>query len=375
VLSEQALMHLVQHSPLRGELLKTAWPSLSVESKLQIIDAVGGLGALGGLGEPKLEDLALVDPAPIVRYWAARSIQFRRPFPQLREDMPPELAAQVAAFHKALEASPEESQKTARADTDECELVRAAARTAGNSLDQMVELPQLARLVTIRQHRHPNNESFARFVEAALKDGSGVSSREVLDCFSEYFSREDVWSELEDLSETLHENWLKTTGWRHLWNIAATAPTDVALTIARMAALKGRDWKIELEQLTALRDEVKAGVVGRHEEPAEQLRKVLTASPEKYSTDLMKSVKRYYDALNNCGDDGRRDPLDVMRSPNHAIFRGVEKVREEVEQLKREVSEGASKLLDLHWLTQVIFVCTVLGIGLMLYLMFRWHRS
>ena len=121
MLSDQVLIELARNSPLREELITAAWPSLSTESRLEVIDAVVPPRERGSSTVPDyLLDLALSDPAPIVRYWAARSYYFRRPV--LGPD-----GKVVPSKIPSLETPPEEYQRTARVEGDRSPLVRAAA--------------------------------------------------------------------------------------------------------------------------------------------------------------------------------------------------------------------------------------------------------
>jgi hypothetical protein len=365
MLSDQVLMELARSSPLRSELLKAAWPALSTESKLQLIDAVST--PAGSPHTPQdVGDLALNDPAPIVRYWAARFFYFQR----LRVD-------QDGRYVGFSEPTPEELRITARADADDCALVQAAAKRSGVAFGDLAELPQLARLVELRRASHPTTEGFARFIETAVE--KGIPIEQVRDCIWEYFASEDVRHELDDLDEDGFTEFSKTRGYARLWSIAATAPADIARLIANNAGLKGKFWKIELPQLLALPDEVKCVVVRRDEEPAEQLRQAIKSTPDKYSKDLVDAVESH--------DKIAADPeirsyseqeleefrLEDMPNRQHAVFLSVKKLREEVNQLKEAFAE-APKQADLDKTAQQILSRVLwvgIGLAIFLYVMLR----
>ncbi|MDB5823672.1 MAG: hypothetical protein JWR21_2376 [Herminiimonas sp.] len=74
MLDEQSLEFLARDAPLRQQVVELAWPSLTVESKLQIINAIQN-------GPFKttptwLMQMCMDESAPLVRYWAARFYTF-----------------------------------------------------------------------------------------------------------------------------------------------------------------------------------------------------------------------------------------------------------------------------------------------------------
>jgi hypothetical protein len=361
MLSDKVLMELARSSPLRSELLKAAWPALSTESKLQLIDAVST--PAGSPHTPEdVGDLALNDPAPIVRYWAARFYYFRR----LRVD-------QDGRYVGFSEPTPEEMRISAKADADDCALVQSAAKQGGIGFGNLIELPQLARLVALRRASYPSTAGFAHFIESAVAKG-GASVQEVRECIWEYFAREDVRHELDELDDDGYSEFSKTGGYKLLWTIAATAPIGIAVVIARHAALKGKYWKIELPQLLALPDEIKEVVVSRIEEPVEQLRQVVRASPDKYSKELVDAVASH-DRM-QADPDGREYSeqellefrLEDMPNRQHAVFLSVKKLREEVSQLMEAFAE-VPKQADLDKTAQQILSRVLwVGIGLAMFL-------
>lgn len=75
MLTERILEELSRNTPRTPELVKLAWPSLSTESKIQIID---GLQQKVGLTYTPswLMHICIEDDSALVRYWAARKFQF-----------------------------------------------------------------------------------------------------------------------------------------------------------------------------------------------------------------------------------------------------------------------------------------------------------
>ena len=346
MLSDQVLVELTRDSPLRSHLLKVAWPALSTESKLQLIDAVC---ASAGIPHTPAEigSLALKDPAPIVRYWAARYYHFERP--RLNRD---------DEFLGISQPTTEELSITARADADDCAIVQAAAKHGGFALDDMTDLPQLARLVELRRASYPTAEAFARFIETAVSTG-GASVEEVRDCIWEYFAREDVRHELDERDDDGFTEYSKTRGYELLWTIASTAPFRIAVLIANRAALQGRFWKIEAPQLLALPDAIKQVVVRRDEEPAEQLRQTIKSSSDKYNKELVDAVDGHYKIQADpsyrdySADEREEFRLEHMANRQHAVFLSVKKVRNEVSLLRDAFAEPP-KLSDLNKAVQQV---------------------
>jgi hypothetical protein len=368
MISDRVLMEFVRNSPLQKILLETAWPSLSVESKLGIIEGMAQQEGSSFNTPDYLVDLALSDSAQIVRYWGVRHYSFRRP------NIGPDGKEKVL-FGRPTPA--EEIQRTARADADPSPVVRAASMEmpglGGLGLGNLIALPQLARLVKIRRLDRPDTDGFATFVETAVAKG-GASLDEVRDCMWEYFRREDVRKESRELDEDAWSEVSKQRGWESLWKLAATAPDEVGRLIANYAAIEGKYWEIKLEQLEALPDRIKRTVMHRDEKPAEKLRETVLKSPEKHPKELVDAANKYYKWRSEdrfpTDDDKQKYQLEHMPR-QEAVFQTVKELREEVERLK-EAFAATPKLLDLTDATRRILNWVVgigIGVAVVLYLM------
>src|SRR5690349_1329724 len=100
---------------MREYLVREAWPDLSTESRLQVIQAMS-VEPLAGIPE-WLSALALDDTAPIVRYWAASRTYFKRPPP----------AGSPAVLGPLYDRTPSQVDLCERARNDSAELVRLCA--------------------------------------------------------------------------------------------------------------------------------------------------------------------------------------------------------------------------------------------------------
>lgn len=366
MLSDLVLMELARKSPLREELIRTAWPSLSTESKLDLVNAVVPPRESSSNTVPGfLLDLALSDSAAIVRYWAARSYYFNKPH------LGPDGRVNPSKFPH-LDPRPEEYQRTARVEGDRSELVRAAASAMrGIGLGELVELAQLERLIKIRALHSPATESLAEFVEKAL--AQGVANSEIAECMSEYFDRQDVRGEVLEMDDDGGSEFSKQRGWAKLWTIAATAPIEVGRPIAWYARLEGVHWKIDLDKLNALPDKVKKAVVWRDEEAAQTLREAVTASPDKYSKEVLEAVRKYDEMRAEYGgrwskEKAERLRLDSMPNRLDAIFDSVKRLNERLE-LQGEAIASLAKETDVAKATQRIVnwvLWAAIGLGLVL---------
>ena len=365
MLSDQVLTELVRSSPLREELLQTAWPSLSTESKLEVIDAVAPRRSASHLPDFLL-DLALSDPEPIVRFWAARSYYFRehRTGPDGKE------LPSIPGF----ETSPEEFQRTARAEGDRSPLVRAATSAVrGLGLMDLIDLSQLERLIKIRTRGHPDTEGVATFVEKGLSQG--LPTNDIRDCLWEYLAREDVLTEVLELDRDGMTEFAKQRGWERLWALAASAPIEVGAPIAGRAPLQGKYWKIKLETLTALPDLLKRTVMARDEEPAESLREAVAASPEKFGKDLADVPRKYHEARAEFGFSEAtraKHRLDTMPNRQDAIFELVNELKAQSEH-QAEAMAALAKQDDVTRATQRI-LNWVIGVAIILGLVFLYLR-
>jgi len=332
---------------------------------LEVVDAVAPPRERASVTVPEfLLDLALSDPAPIVRFWAARSYYFNKPV--LGPD-----GKVVERKMAGFETPPEEYQRIARVEADRSPLVRAAASAVrGLGLGELVELSQLERLIKIRALRNPSTESFADFVEKAL--ARGVAHNDIEECMSEYFGREDVRAEVLELHEDGLTEFSKERGWEKLWTTAATAPIEVGRSIAWYARLEGRYWNIKLEKLNALPNKLKEAVVWRDEEVAQKFREAITASPDKYDKEVVEAVEKYDEMRAEFGRHSKEEAenrrLDSTPNRLDAILDSVKQLREQIEQQSAAITTLA-KQADLVAATQKIVnwvTWAAVGLGVVL---------
>jgi hypothetical protein len=329
MLSDSVFKQLTKSSPLQRRLVEAAWPDLTTESKLAIIDAASGpLQATPYF----LIDLAQVDSAEIIRYWATVSAYFERP--------PSNELAQRVFKDRVIE--PAQTRRTARLDSDPSELVRAAGVSTGivSLGTSLIEQPQLTRLVQIRKASSPSTDSFADFVEAAIK--AQVPDQEVCECIDEYFAREDVFSELQELHPDGYGEYSKTKGWEHLWSIAAKASLPIAYRIATRGAVSGRFWKLKLEVIEALSADLLTHCVYRDEEVFEELRETVRKSPDKFGPKVVKQVNSFDEMRAEFGvrsDEDREEARLLSLPRTEAIFQTTRSVDDRIKQLVENLQQ------------------------------------
>jgi hypothetical protein len=322
MLSEQVLEELVRSTPLQQTMVETAWPSLSTESRLQAIHAIQGPGE--DSTPTWLMELCIADPAPIVRYWAARRYLFSP-----SEDR--EATGPFAAFMKPAP----ENEKLLRTKTvaDPCELVRACA-----SEDPWEANASVNRLVFAR------NKGTAHLVTGLSKAvDAGMPDEEVFNMLKEVLRKPQVQVDLkfkgmyQDGDTAYYEGDVVKDGWALVrkagkttqWLLAEALPTDRGLAritpteLATMPtnALKAMAWR---------RDKTK--------EIDEALNLVL-ASPEKYDAKVIDSINSGLEVCANIEDGPSRG--------SGVVDRGQETL-DQVLALQGQVQELAEQLAALR---------------------------
>lgn len=354
MLSDSIFKQLTKSSPLQKCLVEAAWPNLSTESKLAIIDAVSTpLRATPHF----LVDLAQADSAEIIRYWATVSAYFERPPDN-------DLAKRVFANRTV---APEQIRRTERLDSDQSDLVRAAGAPTGMVAvgTSLIEQPQLTRLVQIRKASHPSTDSFADFVEAGIK--AQIPVHEIRECIEEYFAREDVFSELQELHVDGFGEFSKTKGWEHLWSIAATAPLPIGYRIATQGAVTAKYWNLKFEVVEGLPSALLAQCIYRDEEIFEKLRDAVRNSPAKFDPDVVKKVESFDKMRAEFGipsdEDREKARLEHLPSRTEAIFKvvvsidnGVKHLTENLQQPNETIDQNRKLLEGLRTLAWVIVV-------------------
>lgn len=327
MLSESVLKDLASPTPLREHLVKTAWPSLSTEAKLQLIDAHRS-------DVPPmfhyLYELAASDPQPIVRYWGLRHAHLPDP------DQPDEWTRQPE-----LEAA-----KLARADS--CELVRALEeinRKSGLLGTQLGELSShTARLVAIRTDKDFRFHSLVEFLKETVEVGT-IPAEELGECLWEFarspsFRRYDPDDRSPDWYGYMQEGEALET----VWDIASKAEDSLAQLIAMFAPLRAQGRDIDVQSLAKLRGRALEKVLHRHPEPAAQrLRDHILANPEQFAEDTVKTAQFLVEWAESrsrfSAEDVREYAIKHSCTDGERTLHLVEALREELRAVRTELAQ------------------------------------
>ena len=298
MLDGDVLAQLTIPTPLQDHLLEAAWPLLSVESKLQLINAVARSNS-DSISEC-LSRLGLTDGAAIVRFWAARFTHFRRPSPNEETE-------------ELFPVTAEEAQLAARADSDTSALVRAAATGTGSgSAMWLKELPHLARLLVLRNYQHEQNQMLADFLKEGLANGDPPIG-ELRDCILEYSMSEAFRVMFDDIDDNGWGEHSKRSGMESLWQLAASAPPEIRTPLAELLPLAGRYWKLDQKFIDQLPEAVLSRVLWRDGESIDALRTKVRANPALYPSALVQQVEKFNEMQAEYGG-ADEDDLKVKRA-------------------------------------------------------------
>jgi hypothetical protein len=158
---------------MREHLVREAWPSLSTESRLQIIEAMN-TQPIGGY------------PAPIVRSWVSRLSYIKMP---ARDGA-------GGTFGFLYASTDEELRLYRQAKGDSCELVRVCAER-GETLwyRTLADEPQFRRLAFLRSMSSPEIADFFEWLDRAID--ATVPDVELTDCAKEFLGLPEVRRKLE----------------------------------------------------------------------------------------------------------------------------------------------------------------------------------
>jgi hypothetical protein len=337
VLSEAVLEELLRNTPMREYLVREAWPDLSTESRLQVIQAMN-VEPLAGIPE-WLSALALDDTAPIVRYWAASRTYFKRPPPA---DSPAVLAPLYGR-------TPSQVDLCERARNDSAELVRLCAACGETlSFSTLTSLPQFQRLAFLRGLSMPSPEEFFEWLKAAIS--AGVVDRELVECWLEFAALPDVRKYLErspddfvDGGDAHHAGKTIEAG----WNIARIAGPALQRQLAFMLPTRMGLTTMKTEELATMPEKVLAALPWRTDGSPEiaGVISLIRANPQRFPDEAVKSVDRAegYPAPT---EEERlisrdRQALDRPRATLEAVIRVSEKVdglADQFQQIRQEQS-------------------------------------
>ncbi|WP_454690207.1 hypothetical protein [Achromobacter aloeverae] len=333
MLSESVIEELLRDAPMREHLVQTAWPDLSVESRLQIIQIISDAGH--NFVPTWLAALAMEDDAAIVRYWAAKSAYLKAPIDNAATGV-------MRDFELMFAPTPEESRLYDKVKNDECELVRIRTeRGVGSSYETLTEEPQVRRLALIRVHSRTNSRAFFEWLGHAIDEG--VPDLELAECTSEFLALPAIsWTFLRTSDDFIDGFDAYGAGQeiRAGWDAAKKAGPALQGVLARQLPLKMGLTTIGIDEQASMPERVLAELLWRsgHEASLGALSQLVRSHPERFSEHVLKALERVdqvqsFDA-EAIADDQARRALNQTRSVLNTILLVKQKVVELSSQLE-----------------------------------------
>ena len=344
MLSDAVLADIARPGPTQPMIVAAAWPSLAVESRLQVIAAVQGSGVNRSTPDWLL-DLAMQDGADRVRYWAARSAYFR-------EEGPVDFTEKSdQGFFKRQPAAPEELERVRAARNDPAELVRLSVDRLGLlGSEELTSMPQQQRLIAIRNQAHPSFSSFVDWLCKAVEEQ--IPDDDMAVCSAEFFAHPEVIEQLkeDDFEDgmTAHlEGKAMTSAWALLKGKAGPRLTAQLVYILPVKRGLGT---VRADELASMPEQVLSALLYRRGDGATflELAELIRKQPERFQADVVKSLKRDdedYFSMPNAearAEYGIRHALDRQAATIEAVIgmrREIGRLRERLD----EVYEAAAR--------------------------------
>ncbi|MBK8527151.1 MAG: hypothetical protein IPL57_08635 [Rubrivivax sp.] len=288
MLSDIVLADIARPSPTQHLIVTAAWPSLSVESRLQVIAAVQGTGLTRSTPEWLL-DLAMQDQAAIVRYWATRAAYFR-------EVGPVDFTAESeSGFFEPTPAAPADLERVRAARNDPSELVRLSVDRLGLfDVEKLSSMPQQQRLLAIRNQGSPSFSSFVDWLCKAVEQQ--VPDDDLAACSAEFFALPEVNEQMrnDDFDDGMAahlEGKAMTDAWallKHKAGPRLTSQLVYALPVKRGLGT------VKAEELAAMPERILRSLLHRQGdgEAFLELAEMIRKEPDRFPPDVVKSLKR-----------------------------------------------------------------------------------
>jgi len=331
MLNDQILESLARNTPLREHLVSLVWPSLSTESKLQLIETLQGTDPM--METPYwLMQLAIDDEAAAVRYWAARNFHFKE---GRGEDGPFQLGRKTAVEEKAMHA---------KGGADHEWMVRSCVAMDGYfPLEGLSHMAQRDRLLCLRNLSHPNLTSFVEWLDEAVS--SGVPDHELRECAEEFFARPMVTEEVKrpkwdylDGMDAHHAGTGVTVGWTVVRKAGPRLSSYLANYLPTSMGL-GRITPQDLASMPALA----IGWFGYRHDDNEQIRQALElirAQPGKYGVDVQKAAGKAEEATHKF-DAKAAEKRNLQQSidKSQTMLNAVLAMKEQLDALSAKLQE------------------------------------
>lgn len=286
MLSEKVLEELVRRTALSEHLVTAAWPDLSTESRLQVMQAV--TEANMDSCPAWLSQLALVDGAEIVRYFGARYTSFSTP-----EDLKRANEGGLFFGHKP---TPEDIELYERTSRDASELVRAGLNE-GNQFNfkTLTKTPQMHRLLFIRSLTLPTLEPFMEWLSEAID--AGVPDAELGECTQEFMALPRIKRELARDRMDFSDGWDAYSAGKGVelaWQVVKKAgPVVQNYLVYELPTSMGLH-TCSVEELASMPERVLSSFPYRSDESKEiaAVVRLIRDHPERFPKEVVESLSR-----------------------------------------------------------------------------------
>lgn len=343
MLSEKIVEELARNTPLSERLITEAWPDLSTESRLQIIQA--SVDAHLGSAPIWLSILAVKDEAPIVRWWAARLTLFKRP--------PPADGGEGAQdpFAFLFANTDDERQLVARAKADPSDLVQVCADMGDTlSYGTLSTSTQFRRLAFLRGLTMRDLGSFVQWLDMAVD--ADVPDQELGECAEEFFALPRVQRDLKrdpddfrDGMDAYHAGKGIETGWRVVKKAGPILQRNLMYVMPTRMGL-GR---ITPDELAQMPEAVLSAFPYRSDQSKEiaAVIALMREHPERFPEEAIRSLERAdeYGSVSaaQMAQARAKDAVDRSQAILDTLIELHEKVAELGEQIQRLQVEAASR--------------------------------
>jgi len=227
MLNKFLLNQFTQASPASRVMCRRAWPSISSESKLQIIESYQSTGDLPFW----LLELALGDKAEIVRIWCMKTADI-----EVNGLVDKDLYIQIYG-EKEYKEKLEIYTKT---QNDSSDLVRDhVGRNYFNTFIDFTTISQDSRLIRIRHMLGFSHHMFIKLFDEIYQK---LSKEDLIECLDEIIENLDKYWSLQIDIETLEEG----------WKLASTVNENVASRLVKILPIQANNKWIKAELMLEL---------------------------------------------------------------------------------------------------------------------------
>ena len=336
MLPESILEELTRHSygPVQEAVVCMAWPSLTVETKLQVLDKILPVGRTNTV-PPWLMNLALRDEHTVVRFWAARRMSFAY-LPTKEELFDPPLPFE----------GPAQLELTRQLQQDPSEMVRSASKgLSGVSFKRLENQPQLERLLMVRHLYRPHLFALIDWLKEIAQNGI-ITDYDLRDIVDEFFRHPDVRTYLAD-----EDSFRRLAGDDMFyfkdsnaivdgWMLAKTSTPGLQYALARNLPISRGYSSLAIEQALEMPTTILEYIIqGEEENPlVRELKKRVAAEPNRFDDSVVRALAWIRE------DEDYRNSLPPMAEEQKRVKDQIEdtqrhKDRERIEALERQLND------------------------------------